>query len=164
MTKRVFKSILTPCALLLSVFGTMQATTYYVSTAGSDFNPGTQAAPFRHLSRGASAAHAADTVIVMDGTYDNEGKVAQSDGSGSVVTVTNAGTATSPIIFRAQNRSGALLDAANTSNNSGPYACNAAWAYFDVSNTSYVVIQGFVIEHGCFNAIHANGTAHREST
>src|SRR5258708_27888672 len=106
MTKRVFKSILTPCALLLSVFGTMRAATYYVSTAGSDFNPGTQAAPFRHLSRGASAAHAGDTVLVMDGTYDNEGKVAQSNASGSVVNVTNAGTLSSPIILKAHNRRG----------------------------------------------------------
>jgi hypothetical protein len=137
------------------------AATYYAATNGSDSNPGTQLAPFRHLSKAAAAAHQpGDTVIVMDGNYDNEGAVATADGRGSVVTLKYSGTPGNPITFRAQHRGGATLDAANVSGNTGPYACNAAWAYFDVGYTSYVVIQGFVIQHGCFNGIRANGNAH----
>src|SRR5438132_3274354 len=137
------------------------AATYYAATNGSDSNPGTQLAPFRHLSKAAAAARQpGDTVIVMDGNYDNEGAVATADGRGSVVTLKYSGTPGNPITFRAQHRGGATLDAANVSGNTGPYACNAAWAYFDVGYTSYVVIQGFVIQHGCFNGIRANGNAH----
>ncbi len=137
------------------------AATYFAATNGTDSNPGTQLAPFRHLSKAADAARQpGDTVIVMDGSYDNEGVVATPDGRGSVVTLKYSGTPGKPITFRTQNRGGAILDAANTSNNAGPYACNAAWAYFDLGNVAYVVIQGFVIQHGCFNGIRANGNAH----
>src|SRR5262249_17841212 len=121
-------------------------------------NSGAQSAPFRHISRGSSAAHAGDTVIVMDGTYDNEGQVADSGGGGSVVTVSNKGTSGAPITIMAQNRGGAILDA-SAGYQSG-LGCRAAWAYFDLSYTAYVVIQGFVIQNGCVNAFHANGDAH----
>ena len=134
------------------------AATYYVSTSGNDSSPGTQAAPFRHVSLGAAVAHAGDTVIVMNGTYDNEGQVADSSGGGSVVTMGNSGTAGNPITIKAQNRGGAILNAASSVQSS--LGCSSAWAYFDLSYTSYVVIQGFVIENACINGIRANGSAH----
>ena len=138
--------------------GIAQAATYYVSTSGNDSNPGTQSAPFRHVSRGVSAAYAGDTVVVMDGTYDNEGQVAQSSGGGSVVTVSHAGTAGSPITIMAEHRGGAILNAASTTQ--AWIGCYGAWAYFDVSYTSFVVIQGFVIENACFLGVNSNGNAH----
>ncbi len=152
---RLNGALLASCVALA---GSAQAATYYVSTTGSDSNPGTQSAPFRHVSKGASAAHAGDTVIVMDGTYDNEGQVADSGGGGSVVTVTNVGTASAPITIMAQNRGKAILNAAASSQSS--LGCSAAWAYFDLSYTAYVIIQGFVIENACINAFHANANAH----
>ena len=144
--------------IALAIAGAAQGATYYVSTAGNDLNSGAQSAPFRHVSKGASAAHAGDTVIVMDGTYDNEGKIADSSGGGSVVNVTNVGTAASPITIMAQNRGGAILNAASTTKST--LGCYGAWAYFDLSYTAYVTIQGFVIENACINAFHANATAH----
>src|SRR5690349_24222594 len=82
--------------VLVSFSGLAQAASYYVSPAGNDSNPGDQNAPFRHLSRGAAAAQAGDTVVVMDGTYDNEGQVAQ-PGGGYVVTLSNSGVPGAPI-------------------------------------------------------------------
>src|SRR5437762_6572251 len=94
----------------------------------------------------------------MDGTYDNEGQVADSNGGGSVVTVYNSGAPGAPITIMAQNRGGAILNAASGTQSS--LGCYGAWAYFDLSYTSYVVIQGFVIENGCINGVRANGSAH----
>jgi hypothetical protein len=137
---------------LLSSF--CSAATYYVSTAGSDSNPGTQAAPFRHVSKGAlTATQPGDTVIVMDGTYDNEGVVEPN----FVVTLYYSGTSGNPITFKAQNRGKAILDSMNTSTTT---TCNGAAAYFNLQNAAFIVIQGFVIQRGCDSGIQSNGTAH----
>ena len=86
------------------------AATYYVSTSGSDSNSGSQSAPFRHLSKGAAVAtNPGDIVVVMDGTYDNEGVVAPN----YVVTLNYSGTPGNPITFMAQNRGQAILDSMN---------------------------------------------------
>lgn len=149
-----FRTIL----ILAAAAGFAHAGTYYVSTSGSDSNPGTASAPFRHVSQGAAAAHAGDTVIVMNGTYDNEGQVADPNNVGAVVTMTNSGSAGAPITIEAQNRGGAILNAASSVQSS--LGCYAAWSYFDLSYVSYVTIQGFVIENACLNGIRANGNAH----
>jgi len=133
------------------------AATFYVSTAGNDSNAGTQLAPFRHLSRGASAAQRpGDTVVVMDGTYDNEGAIAVDGGGGSVVTLRYSGSNGKPITFRAQHRGKVILDASNSST----LSCQGAWAYFDLKNAAFIVIQGFVIQRGCYNGIRSNDNAH----
>lgn len=140
---------------LLADYG--DASTYYVSTAGNDSNSGSARTPFRHLSKAAAAArHPGDTVLVADGTYDNEGVLATLDGGGSVVNLNYSGTQNNPITFRAINRGKVILDAMNTS----PFGCNGAWGYFDLKNASYIVIQGFVIQRGCFTGIRSNDHAH----
>jgi len=137
---------------LLCSFGS--AATYYVSTAGSDSNPGTQTAPFRHLTKAAATAtQPGDTVIVMDGTYDNEGVVAPN----FVVTLYYSGTSGNPITFKAQNRGKAILDAMNTSTTT---SCNGASSYFNLYNASFIVIQGFVIQRSCDMGIQSNDAAH----
>jgi hypothetical protein len=138
-------ALLSPCA---------RAATYYVSTSGNDGNTGTQSAPFRHLSKGAAAAtQPGDTVIVMDGTYDNEGQVAPN----YVVTLYYSGTSGNPITFQAQHRGMAILDSMNTSTTE---TCNGAYSYFNLYNASFIVIQGFVIQRGCNEGIHSNDSAH----
>jgi hypothetical protein len=47
-----------------------RATTYYVATTGSDSNPGTQAQPFKTISKGIATAASGDTLLVADGTYN----------------------------------------------------------------------------------------------
>ena len=130
------------------------AATYYVATNGSDSNAGSQTAPFRHLTKAAATAtQAGDTVIVMDGTYDNEGVVAPN----FVVTLYYSGTSGNPITFKAQNRGKAILDSMNTSTTT---SCNGASAYFNLHNASFIVLQGFVIQRGCDSGIQSNDAAH----
>src|SRR6185436_6433519 len=121
---------------------TASAATYWVATTGNDANAGTQAAPFRHLTKAAAVAQQpGDTVIVRDGTYDNEGVV----GPGFVVTLYYSGTAASPITFKAENRGKAILDSMNTTTGS---SCNGAASYINLYNAHHIVIEGFVIQRG----------------
>jgi len=139
------------CALLCSF---ANAATYYVATTGSDSNPGTQGAPFQHLSKAAATArHPGDTVIVMDGTYGNEGVVEPN----FVVTLQYSGTAGNPITFMAQNRGKAILDSQNTSTTT---TCNGAASYFNLYNASFIVIQGFVLQNSCDSGFESNDSAH----
>ena len=140
---------------VLTLFGQCaSAATYYVATTGSDSNPGIQSAPFRHLSKAAlTATQPGDTVIVIDGTYDNEGVVAPS----IVVILSYSGTAGNPITFRAQNRGKAILDSMNSSTTT---SCDGASAYFGLKSISFIVIQGFVIQRGCDSGIQTDGAAH----
>ena len=157
-TNRVTQSGRTPVILMagaiMSFCQSVSAATYYVATNGSDSNPGSQSAPFRHLTKGALAAtQPGDTVIVMDGTYDNEGVVAPN----FVVTLYYSGTAGNPITFKAQNRGKAILDSMNTSTTT---TCNGASSYFNLHNASFITIQGFVIQRGCDSGIQSNDSAH----
>lgn len=46
------------------------AATYYVSPSGSDTNSGTQASPWKTITKANSAMHTGDTVLVQSGTYN----------------------------------------------------------------------------------------------
>jgi pectate lyase len=46
-----------------------QADTYYVSTKGSDENPGSEAKPWRTVQKSANRARAGDTILVHGGVY-----------------------------------------------------------------------------------------------
>ncbi|HEU5080599.1 MAG TPA: carbohydrate-binding protein [Opitutaceae bacterium] len=67
------RSLLRPAlkvlSLVLLVPVSAFAATFYVSPTGSDSNPGTQAAPFRSITRAQSAASSGDTVLLRGGTY-----------------------------------------------------------------------------------------------
>jgi hypothetical protein len=143
-------------ALILSVFvlAAARGATYYVATTGADSNPGTSGAPFASLPRAAVAAQQpGDMVIVMNGTYYNQGVVAPN----YVVTFNYSGTSGQPITFRAAQRGQAILDSGNTSTGT---TCNGASSYFNLNNASFIVIQGFVMQHSCDMGIEANGNAH----
>jgi len=140
---------------LCAFAGAHGATTYYVSTSGNDSNPGTStSAALATLSKAAKmASEPGDTVIVMNGTYGNEGVVSPN----YVVTLQHSGTASQPITFMAQNRGQAILDAGNT--NTGT-TCNGAYSYINLANASFIVFQGFVIENACSQGIESNDAAH----
>jgi hypothetical protein len=145
---------LTKALLFLLGHAALHGATYYVSTRGSDSGAGTERAPFRHLSKAAaSAKNPGDTVVVMDGTYDNEGVIAPS----FVVTLRHSGAPNRPITFQAQHRGQAILDSMNTSSTA---VCNGAAAYFNLYNAAYIVLEGFVIQRGCDSGIQSNDNAH----
>ncbi len=147
-------SIVLRSALFLAALGAGKGATYYVSTTGSDGNSGSQSAPFLTISKGvASATNPGDTVLVMNGTYGNNGVVEPN----FVVTLQHSGTAGNPITIMAQNRGQAILDSGNTSTTT---TCNGAAAYFNLYNASFVVIQGFVIQNACDSGIQSNDSAH----
>ena len=63
------------------------ATTYYVSTSGSDSNVGTSAKPFSTPAKGIGSAVAGDSVILLGGTYSVSSRI----------NISASGTATKPI-------------------------------------------------------------------
>lgn len=149
-----FRSVFKKSVLFLSAIAAAHGATYYVSTTGSDSNSGSASAPFQHVSKGVAAAtNPGDTVIVMNGTYGNEGVVEPN----FVVTLNHSGTAGNPITIMAQNRGQAILDSQNTSTST---SCNGAAAYFNLYNASFIVIQGFVIQNACDSGIQSNDAAH----
>lgn len=150
---RSSRSISFVAAMIWSA-GAACAATYYVSPTGRDSNGGSESAPFRHLSKAvAKAGNPGDTVIVMNGTYDNEGVVWPN----YVVTLQHSGASGNPITIQAQHRGGAILDSMNTSPGTN---CNGAASYFNLRNAAYIVIQGFVIQHACDSGFQSNDNAH----
>jgi len=79
-------------ALALAFVPWLSAADLYVSTTGSDANPGTAARPLATINRGAALAQAGDTVWILPGTYQPEEEIRPA----------RSGTAEAPIVFRAQ--------------------------------------------------------------
>src|SRR4051812_49124556 len=85
------RSALFLCASLVAVArGASAEQTYYVGTAGSDTNPGTQAQPFATIQRGLNAAQPGDTVNLLAGVYRDQNP-----------TFVRSGTAAAPITLQA---------------------------------------------------------------
>src|SRR5439155_25801822 len=93
----------------------------YVSTNGSDSNPGTQAAPWRTMTKAVATMTAGQTTCVMNGTYTED-----------IVRFNNSGTPGNPITLKAQNSRQAILASL------APNSCQPA---FNVHG-SYITIEG----------------------
>jgi hypothetical protein len=152
-------TIISPYCLLacLGLFcsASASASTYYVSTTGSDNNPGSDSSPFATIQRGVDAAVADDTVLVQNGIYGpgaghctTTSTAPNAEGpSGMAVTITKAGMPNAPIRILAAERGGATLDA--------QLLCHS---YFSVLPTAaYIDIEGFVIMHGYWTGINSAG-------
>src|SRR5260221_7018458 len=59
------------CFNLVLAAASAHAADYYVSTSGSDSNPGTSAQPFRTITHAYSSASAGTTIHVASGTYSD---------------------------------------------------------------------------------------------
>lgn len=127
--------------IVLLACGAARAATYYVSTTGSDSNPGTSAAPFKTIQKGASTASAGDVVLVKPGTYPCTGGV-----DSMAVQLTKAGTASAPITIKSETKWGAVLD--------GRLTCHS---YFNfASSAHYWVIEGFDIKNPRWAGVWSN--------
>ncbi len=99
---------------------------YYVSGTGDDSNNGlSEGGAFRTLQKAANLVQAGDTVLVMDGNYENPGK--------TVLLIRDKhGTEADPITFKA------YPGAKPTINSDGSYAVI-------VSGSSYITIEGLTL-------------------
>ena len=117
--------------LLVGVSGGLgQSNSYfYVSTTGSDSNPGTQTAPWRTVQHAADTARAGSTVNVRGGVYEE------------LVSINASGNATDGYItLRSYPGETATLDAEH-------FAPSGRNAVLTIQNKSYVRIEGLEIRN-----------------
>ncbi|HEX4645309.1 MAG TPA: right-handed parallel beta-helix repeat-containing protein, partial [Verrucomicrobiae bacterium] len=131
MSRKITRAFCALCLNLALAVVHGQAATFYVSTTGSDSNPGTAAQPFRTITHAYSLASAGTTILVAPGVYTDY----QADWG---LHLASNGTASSPIVLQSQVRSGAVIDGENATNR------NLA-IYLD---GSYNVVEGFEIKNG----------------
>jgi hypothetical protein len=104
--------------------------TYYISPTGSDRNIGSVSEPFKTIQKAADIVDPGDTVVAQDGIYTD------TDGDGRIVNLTRGGVASKWIIFRAENKWGAVLNGMNS----------AGYAWQFGPNADYIRIEGFEIK------------------
>lgn len=89
MTLRsVFSKIIIICAAATL---SAHATTFFVTTAGSDFSPGTQSQPFRTIQKAIDTVNPGDNVLVSAGVYNETVNFSRSGSSGARITITASG-------------------------------------------------------------------------
>jgi uncharacterized protein YjdB len=86
---------------------------YVDGAAGNDANPGTSAQPFRTLSQAASVVNPGDVVIVRNGVYTAP------SGVYAILGIGRGGTASDLVVFKAENRWGAVLDGQSNTTEAG---------------------------------------------
>lgn len=104
---------------------------YFVSTAGTDANPGTLAQPFATIQQAANVAQPGDTVFIRGGTYRE------------TVTPAHSGTASAPIIFENYNGESVTVSGADplsgwTQSQGSIYSAPQAWDLGDGNNEVFV--------------------------
>lgn len=88
------------------------ATTYYVSTTGSNSNDGlTEGTPFLTIQNAANLAVPGDTILIRGGTYTSA--------AGPILNMTRSGDANNYIDFRSYPGETAILDASSTTSSCG---------------------------------------------
>lgn len=102
---------------------------FYVSTSGSDSNPGTETSPWRTVQHAANTARAGSTVNVRGGIYEE------------LVNINASGNASDGFItFRSYPGEVATLDADH-------FTPSGRQAVLTIQNQSYVRIEGFEIRN-----------------
>ncbi|MFF0186585.1 sigma-70 family RNA polymerase sigma factor [Streptomyces sp. NPDC005244] len=105
------------------------APTYFVSSTGSDSNPGTSAgSPFRTLQKAADLAGPGDVVAVMNGTYTEPRKGA------NVLTIKRSGRPGAPITFTAYPGHHPVLNP------------KTAWNGISIYGASHIVIKNLEVK------------------
>jgi hypothetical protein len=110
----------------------------YVDPNGNDSNAGTSSAPFRTLQQAANVVNPGDVVIVRNGTYT---------GGDWVVTISRSGTSSAWIVFKAENKWGAVVDGRN----------NTSTGDIKLSG-SYLRVEGFEVKGANRAGIEAYGS------
>ncbi len=147
-------------ALSLGLAGA-QAADYYVSTAGSDSNPGSAAQPFRTITQAYSHAAAGVTIHVLPGVYTDYT-------SGWGIHLGRNGTASAPIVLRSEVRGGAIIDGQNTSDRGEGFYVDGDYNIVDGFEVRNAPLGGFAMYGNnnqiLNNHIHHNGSPASTST
>ena len=123
-----FLALFALCVFAFAAFG-QRGSSFYVSTDGSDSNPGTQAAPWHSVQHAADTARAGSTVNVRGGTYEER------------VSINASGNASEGYItFRSYPGEIAVLDAEHL-------VPEGRSGVLTIHNKSYVRIEGFEIRN-----------------
>lgn len=109
-------------------------------TAAADTNVGTTVAPYKTISAAVKVAQPGDIVTVMSGTYTE--LTSASDVSKLGIQVREVGTASAPVLIQAQTPGSVIINQ------------NSKGVGFEIMNSSYVTISGFVIENCYGGGIH----------
>ncbi len=114
-----------------------QGATYYVSTAGSNSNPGSLAKPWLTIQHAANTATAGATVYVFGGVYHQS------------INFPNSGTASEPITFKSYPGQTAVIDGTGLSccTSNPPSSGNETQGLINIVNQSYLTISGFEIRN-----------------
>ena len=105
------------------------ATTYYVSTTGSDTDNGSSSAPWATFSHAISFLQPGDTLYIKDGTYNQS------------LTVTVSGTSGNPITIKALNDGAVTIDGQNVRR-----PCDIS-GVDDANHISYIDFEGIVCQN-----------------
>jgi hypothetical protein len=104
--------------------------TYYVSTSGSDRNPGTFSLPWATIQHAADTVKAGATVYIFGGVYHES------------VNFPKSGTAAAPITFQNYPGETAVIDGTGVS------CCSSnGMGLINIVNRSYITISGFEIRN-----------------
>jgi len=138
-------------------YSAVTGNSYYVSTTGSDANPGTVSAPFKTFAKASSVLQAGSTLYIYTGTYNERLKIS------------NSGTATAGISVMPYNGP-VVIDM----NNSATSGIELTGSYITIKGLevtrsgdvcvnltgSNLVVDGLVV-HECMNhGIQTNAAAH----
>lgn len=129
-------------ASLPALLPASSGTVHYVSTAGSDSNPGTLASPWKTVQKALSSLLPGETALVRGGTYSQN------------LRMTRAGTASAPITVAAYPGEVVVLH---------PSASSPTYPLEVASGAAFVRFQGFVIENAVGPSttnVYVDGTAH----
>lgn len=130
--------------------GTSGPKIWYVSTAGSDSNPGTYELPFATIEKADTVVQPGDVVSVRGGTYMLADRL----------TINARGTASAPIVFRSHPGELAILDGTNVSGVNEMLMLYRTeyvdFRDFEVRNSAKLCITGWAVKNTRFlnNRIH----------
>ncbi len=127
------RSLLLPLAIALALLPLSSqpasaGNTYYIATNGSDSNPGTSAQPWGTFDQAWTVLAPGDTLVVRNGRYYQS------------IDPAISGTSGSPIVIRAENDGGVILDGGGVRSGIDIYSNPPV-------TVSYITIEGFRVEN-----------------
>ncbi len=122
------KKVIVTAAIALLAVRMLVAASFYVSTSGSNANPGTEAQPWLTIQYAVDHVGAGDTVLVRSGVYNELVTFNQSGSAGAYITLQNVPGA-SPVI------DGSGLDAAEMP------------GLIKIIDHNYIVVNGFELRN-----------------